>query len=114
MLILEMAKTRSPTNSPESSLDFSRPIVIPEEDAQYQMIGSKLPNQKDPHARNYNNFYLEHGSFKSNHDDNADSLRLPSSNSLTWQAQPMEGSFYEWRKIVSDCSVSCGSGIACR
>jgi len=23
---------------------------------------------------------------------------------------PIEGSFYEWRKIMSDCSVSCGSG----
>jgi len=32
-------------------------------------------------------------------------------NSLHWSGMPMEGSYYEWRKIVSDCSVSCGSGV---
>lgn len=26
------------------------------------------------------------------------------------QQQPIEGSFYEWRKIMSDCSVICGTG----
>ncbi len=24
----------------------------------------------------------------------------------------VEGSYYEWRKIVSDCSVSCGKGLS--
>lgn len=53
-------------------------------------------NRNNPSSPNYahrsGQVYEQAGNFRSSH------------------SQPIEGSFYEWRKIVSDCSVVCGTG----
>jgi hypothetical protein len=89
----------------ETSVDFSRPILVPADDSQYQMINSRSGELELTEESDGSSFHFESTI------DHLASASSQSINSILWQNQPIEGSFYEWRKIVSDCSVSCGAGI---
>ena len=104
----------------QSSLDFSRPITLNKsvEDSHiYEKRTKDLQQQQLRRNDSGRSYYTELstesgkqsvlGQYHRKAEDSQ--YRGIQSNSL-WPGGPIEGSYYEWRMIVSDCSVSCGKG----
>lgn len=134
--LVQRAHTRSNPNDRGRSIDFARPVFVASSSTNTAHGHFDGPNaysyastndifnlnQKDSRENRGRSFDANFVDVKSELEGNPSPSLLAHRSGHTsggnavggLKIQPVEGTFYEWRKIVSDCSVACGTGNAPR